>query len=189
MLGTRIEGLGYWTRPTRFSDIDLHKVYGCEISVDAIGCTGEGGMRNALPYSMFREGPPVDIRNIYGNFFTEFTNCLWKHGLANTFGLEFYQGQPRKMIEFSFDAGLLLVEEEELRAELREGTGQFTLQVTAWAITIDNGTVKHKGTKYCLKPPDEEHRPIIVPTPTAEVSDIVEILRDRGYLVTQHMNT
>jgi hypothetical protein len=82
-----------------------------------------------------------------------------------------------------------LVEEEELRAELREGTGQFTLQVTAWAITIDNGTVKHKGTKYCLKPPDEEHRPIIVPTPTAEVSDIVEILRDRGYLVTQHMNT
>ena len=187
MIGTRIEGLGYLTRPTRISDIDRHKVYGCEISVDATGCTGEGGMGNALLYSGFREGPPVDIGNIYTNFFTGFTNCLWKHGLANTFGLEFYQGQPRKMIEFSFDTGLLLVKEEELRAEMREGTGQFTHQVTAWAITIDNGNVKHKGTKYCLKPPKEKHIEIV--PPDAEVSDIGALLRDGGYLATQHMNT
>jgi hypothetical protein len=88
-------------------------------------------MRNALLYSGFREGLPVNIGSIYGNFFTEFTDCLWAHGLENTFGLEVKQGLPRKMIEFSFDIGLLLVEEEEVRAELREGTGQFTLRVTA----------------------------------------------------------
>jgi hypothetical protein len=35
------------------------------------------------------------------------------------------------MIEFSFDIGLLLVKEKEVRKELRGGTGQFTLRVTA----------------------------------------------------------
>jgi hypothetical protein len=34
------------------------------------------------------------------------------------------------MIEFSFDTGLLLIKEEKVRVELREGTGQFTLRVT-----------------------------------------------------------
>jgi len=98
--------------------------------VDITGCIREGGMRNALLYSEFREGLPVNIGNIYGNFFTEFINCLWAHGLVNTFGLEIEQGQPKKMIEFSFDTGLLLIKEEKIRAELREGTGQFTLRVT-----------------------------------------------------------
>jgi len=89
------------------------------------------------------------------------------------------------MIEFSFDIGLLLVKEEEVRAEVREGTGQFTLRVTAWAITIDNGTVKHRGEKYCMEVPDEvpPHRTTIIPDKDARVSDIVKSLRDQGYLV------
>jgi hypothetical protein len=35
------------------------------------------------------------------------------------------------MIEFSFNTGLLLIGEEEVSQELKEGTGQFTLRVTA----------------------------------------------------------
>jgi hypothetical protein len=183
LLGTSIKGLGYWTRPTRISNIDLHKVYGYEMSVDVTSYTREGGMRNALLYSVFREGLPVNIGNICGNFFTEFTDCLWAHGLENSFGLEIKQGEPGKMIEFSFNIGLLLVKEEEVRAELREGTGQFTLRVTAWAITIHNGTVKHTGATYCLEVKGEPHRKIILPD--TEMLDIVKILRDQGYLVTQ----
>jgi hypothetical protein len=40
--------------------------------------------------------------------------------LENTLGLEAIQGQARKIIEFSFDIGSLLVIEEEVRAEVRE---------------------------------------------------------------------
>jgi hypothetical protein len=184
LLGTSITGLGYWTTPTRISDIDLRKIYGDEISVDATGYIGDGGLRNALLYSQFREGLPINIGNIYGNFFTEFIDCLWAKGLENAFGLEVKQGQPGKMIEFSFDIGLLLVKEEEVKAEVREGTGQFTLRVTAWAITIDNGTVQHTGEKYCLEVKGEPHREIIVPSVT-KVTDIVKILRDQDYLAMQ----
>jgi hypothetical protein len=53
----------------------------------------EDKKRNALLFpSEFREGLPVSIRNINGNFFTEFTNCLWTKGLENTLGLEVIQG-------------------------------------------------------------------------------------------------
>jgi hypothetical protein len=93
------------------------------------------------------------------------------------------------MIEFSFNTGLLLIKEEKVRVELREGTGQFTLRVTAWAITIDNGTVKHRGEVYYMVVPDEEplHRKIPVPTPgkDAKVSDIINCLRDQSYLVEE----
>jgi len=76
MLSTRIEGLGYLTKLTCISDIDRHKVYSCKISVDAISYISESGIRNALLYSGFREGPLVNIRNIYANFFTGFISCL-----------------------------------------------------------------------------------------------------------------
>jgi hypothetical protein len=106
-------------------------------------------------------------------------------GLENTFGLEVKQDQPEKMIEFPFDIGLLLVREGEVRTEVRGETGPFTLRVTVWAITINNGSVEQRGTKYCLVVPNEipPHREIIVPDPVTNVSDIVESLRDQGYLV------
>jgi hypothetical protein len=88
------------------------------------------------------------------------------------------------MIEFSLNTGLLLVEEEKVRAELREGTRQFTLRVTAWTITTDNETAKYTGATYCLEVEGEPHRKIIVPD--TEMSDIVKILRAQGYLVMQN---
>jgi hypothetical protein len=96
LLGTSItKPLGYWTRPTRISDIDLQKIHPHIISVDAASCTIEDEKRNAplLP-SEFREDPPVTVGNIDGNFFTEFTNCIWANGLESTLGLEAIQGHP-----------------------------------------------------------------------------------------------
>jgi hypothetical protein len=93
------------------------------------------------------------------------------------------------MIEFSFDTGLFLIKEEKVRAELREGTGQFTLRVTIWAIMIDNKTVKHRGEVYYIVVLDEEPPHCKIPVPTlnkdAKVSDIINCLRDQGYLIKE----
>jgi hypothetical protein len=146
MLGTSIiEPLGYWTRPIRISDVNSQKIYPYIISVDTAGYTTEDEKR-ILYTSEFREGMPVSVRNINGNFITEFTDCLWAKGLENTFGLEAIQGQAGKMIEFSFDIGSLLVKEEEVKAEVREEiTGQFMIQETGWAVAVKDGTVYKTG--------------------------------------------
>jgi len=186
LLGTSItEPCGYWTTLARIPDVDLQRVHRHIISVDTTSCANEGEKRNAplLP-SEFREGP-ASARNIDSNFFTEVTDCLWANGLENTLGLEAIQGQAGKMIEFSFDIGSLLVKEEVVEAEVREErTGHFTLQETGWAITIENGAVKHTGEVVCVKL-DDEHRPVAVPDEVTKVSDIVKILRDRGILAMQ----
>lgn len=100
--------------------------------MDATSCTSEGEKRNALLFpSEFREGLLVSIRDINSNFFMEFTDYLWRKGLANTLGLERIQGQAGKMIEFSFDFGSLLIKEEAVEAEVtEERAGHFTLQET-----------------------------------------------------------
>jgi hypothetical protein len=124
LLGTSItEPCGYWTTLARIPDVDLQRVYKHIISVDITSCASEGEKRNAplLP-SEFREGP-ASARNIDRNFFTEFSDCLWKKGLETTLGLEVRQGQPGKMIEFSFDIGSLLLKEEEVKAEVRGQLG------------------------------------------------------------------
>jgi hypothetical protein len=187
LLGTSItEPLGYWTRTVGIPDIDRQTIHPHIISLDAASCTTEDDKRNApLSTSEFREDPPVSVGNIDGNFFTEFTDCLWANGLENTLGLEAIQGQAGKMIEFSFDTGSLLVKEEVVEAEVREErTGHFTLQETGWAIAIENGAVKHTGEVVCVKL-DDEHRPVAVPDEVTKVSDIVKILRDRGILAMQ----
>jgi hypothetical protein len=133
LLGTSItEPLGYWTRTVRIPDIDRQTIHPHIISVGAASCTTEDDKRNApLSPSEFREDPPISVGNIDGNFFTEFTDCLWTKGWENTLGLEVIQGQSGKMIEFSFDIGSLLVKEEDVNAEVREERrGQFKLQET-----------------------------------------------------------
>jgi hypothetical protein len=114
LLGTSItEPLGYWTRPTRISDIDLQRIHSHIISVDTASYITEDKKANLYP-SEFRKDTPVSIGNIDGNFFTEFTDCLCTRGWENSLGLEAIQGQAGKMIEFSFDIGSLLVKEEDV---------------------------------------------------------------------------
>src|SRR4051794_19515486 len=71
LFGTGItEPHGYWTRPTRISDIDLPNIHPHIISVDTASCTTEGEKRSALLFpSEFREGPAVSVGNIDSNFF------------------------------------------------------------------------------------------------------------------------
>jgi hypothetical protein len=182
LLGTRTtKPLGYWTRPIRISDIDSQKIHPHIISINTSSCTTEDDTR-ILDTSEFREGPPVSVGNIDSNFFAEFTDCLWAKGWENTLGLEAIRGWSGKMIEFSFDVGSLLVKEEDVKAEVREeGRGQFKLQETGWAVTIEHGAVRHIGEVKCVKA-GGEHRPVAVPDEVTKVSDVVQILRDRGIL-------
>jgi hypothetical protein len=180
LLGTSItEPCGYWTRPIRISDIDLQKIHPHIISVDAASCTTEGEKRN-LYTSEFREGLPVSVGNIDGNFFTEFTDCLWAKGLENTLGLEAIQGQAEKMIEFSFDIGSLLLKEEDVNAEVREERGQFKLQETGWTITTKDETVYKTGETRCVTFPNGHLK--VTDSKAKGVSDAVKILRDEGVL-------
>jgi len=183
LLGTSTtEPLGYWTRPTRISDIDLHNIHGHIFSVDTTSCTSEGERRHALLFpSEFREGPPVRVGNIDGKFFTEFTECLWIKGLENTLGLEAIQGQAGKMIEFSFDIGSLLLKEEDVKAEVREERkGQFKLQETGWTVTVKGGNVYKTGETRCVTFSNGHLK--VTDSKAKGMSDAMKILRDEGVL-------
>lgn len=183
LLGTSIkEPLGYWTNPTRISDIDLQKIHPHIISVDAACRTTEGEKRNSLLFpSEFREGPPVSVGNIDLNFFTEFIDCLWAMGLENTLGLEAIQGQVGKMIEFSFDIGSLLLQEDKVAAEVRDGRrGHVILQVTGWSVTVKDGLVDTTGETRCVRYATGHIK--ATDTRVNGLSDAVEILREEGVL-------
>jgi len=183
LFGTSItEPLGYWTRPTRISDIDLQKIHPHIISVDAASRTTEGEKRNALLFpSEFREGPPVSVGNIDRNFFTEFTDCLWTMGLENTLGLEVIQGHAGKMIEFSFDIGSLLLQEDKVAAEVRDGRrGHVILRETGWSVTVKDGLVDKTGETRCVQYSTGHIK--ATDTRVKSLSDVVKILRDEGAL-------
>jgi len=169
LLGTPInKPLGYWFRPTPIVDIDLHKICPHILSV---------GATDLLP-SEFREGPPI---NIDQNFVKEFTNFVRREGLERTYGLEIIEGQPKKMIEFSFDSGSILVEEDEVTSKIREaGCGEFMLRDTSWVVTVEGGLVDQTGETRCviytvghIKVKNE---------PVKSVSDVVNALRADGFL-------
>jgi len=183
LFGTSItEPLGYWTRPTCISDIDLQKIHPHIISVDAASRTTEGEKRNALLFpSEFREGPPVSVGNIDRNFFTEFTDCLWTMGLENTLGLEVIQGHAGKMIEFSFDIGSLLLQEDKVAAEVRDGRrGHVILRETGWSVTVKDGLVDKTGETRCVQYSTGHIK--ATDTRVKSLSDVVKILRDEGAL-------
>jgi hypothetical protein len=178
LLGNIItEPLGYWTRPKAILDIDLQNIHGHIFSVDATSCT-----RNPLLFpSEFREGPPVSVGNIDGNFFTEFTDYLWTKGLENTLGLEAIQGQTGKMIEFSFDIGSLLLQEDKVAAGVRDGRrGYVTLRETGWSVTVKDELVDKTGETRCVEYSTGHVK--ATDTRVKSLSDAVKILRDEGVL-------
>lgn len=181
LLGTSItEPLGYWTRPTRISDIDLHKIHGHIFSVDASSCKSESEKRLAVfSPPEFREGPPCSVGNINSDFFTEFIDRLLAKGLENTLGLEVVQGQAGKMIEFSFDVGSLLVQEDKVAAEVRDGRrGYVTLRETGWSVTVKDKLVNKTGETRCVQYSTGHVR--ATDTRVKSLSDTVNILRDEG---------
>ena len=144
--------------------------------MDLSGSITKGEKRTLYP-SEFREGLPGNVRNIDGDFFTEFTDCLLARGLENTLGLEARQGEPAKMIEFSSDVGSLLVKDEEVSEEMR---GQFKLQETGWTVVIKDDTVDQTGESRCVT--FENGHSKITNGQIKGVSDFVKLLRDDGIL-------
>ncbi|KAJ3560176.1 hypothetical protein NPX13_g9395 [Xylaria arbuscula] len=174
LLGNRmVEPLGYWTKPTAIADIDVQNIHGHIFSVDATSCT-----RNPLLFpSEFREGPPASVGNIDSNFFTEFTDCLWRKGLEKSLGLEAIEGQAGKMLEFSFDTGSLLLKEEEVRAEVR---GQFESRETGWTVIVKDGDVDKDGETRCIVYANGHVKATKIQVDG--VLDALKILRDEGIL-------
>ena len=131
--------------------------------------------------SEFREGESTGFGNIDHKFFTELTDCLRTKGLENIFGLEIIQGQAGKMIEFSFDIGSLLLEEEQVKAEVRKQTGGlFQLQETGWNVTVKDGMVYKSGETRCLFYTTGHVK--VTDSKANSVLDALRILRDGGML-------
>ena len=179
LLGTRIsKPLGYWVRPTPIVDIDLHKICPHILSVDVIDCAVKRGRESLLLPSEFREGPPINIDH---SFVTEFTNFVREEGLERKYGLEVIEGQPKKMIEFSFDSGSILIEEDEVTSKIKEaGCGEFTLRDTSWAVTVEGGLVDQTGETRCVTYTTGHIQ--VKNEPVKSVSDVVNALREGGFL-------
>jgi hypothetical protein len=176
------EPLGYWTCSRPVGDIDLQNIHGHIFSVDMWGCTSEGEMRCPLLFpSEFREAPAVGVEDIDGVFFTEFSDCVLKKGLADVLGLEVMQGQAGKMVEFSFDIGSLLLREEDMRAEwTEEMRGRSMLRDTGWAITVEDGAVYQTGETRCVT--FETGHVKITNGQVKSMSDVIGTLRYQGVL-------
>lgn len=168
---------GYWTAPTAISDIDIKNIYGYIFSADCT--TDQGERRPGLFPSEFREGPLVCL-DIDDGFFTEFANCALKLGLAETLGLEVVRGQTGKTIEFSFDTGSLLLQEEDVSAKVVEMGEQFTLQETGWAVSVKDGIVLKTGETRCCTLPTGHIK--ITNTKIKGVKDTLDMLKGKGIL-------
>lgn len=144
---------------------------------------GEGEMQAALLFpSEFREGRAASVGNVENSFFVEFTDCLRRERLENTFGLEVRQGQSGKMIEFSFDTGSLLLDEKEVKAEVREERrAQLKLQETGWTVTVKDGNVCKTGETRCVTFPEGHIK--VTDSKIINVLDALEVLRNDGVLV------
>jgi len=183
LLGISItKPLGYWTRSIYISNINLQQIYGYIFSLDTTSFTNKDNKKNAFLFPFeFCEDLPLSIGNIDSNFFTEFTKCFWIKGLENTLGFEAIQGQAGKTIEFSFDIGSLLLQEEEVKANVRgRSAGQFKHQETGWAIIVKDEMVYKTGETRCFT--FETGYVKVTDSKIKGWSDALKILRDEGVL-------
>ena len=78
------------------------------------------------------------------------------------------------MIEFSFNAGSLLLKEAEVR-------GQFEFRETGWTITVKDGAVNKDGETRCVIVQGQHID--VTKIQVKGVLDALKILRDKGILV------
>jgi len=176
LLGNSIAELpGFWTEPTAIHDIDLQNVHGHFFSINTIS-EGDTRYTSFLP-SEFRVGPPVDFGHIDNNFYKEVSEYLLEMGWENTFGLEVKE-QNKKMIEFPFDVGSLLLKEDRVKAEVGE---RFESQETSWTISVKGGLVCTTGETRCFVYPTGHVR--MRDTKIKGWLDALKILRDDSVLV------
>jgi hypothetical protein len=86
------------------------------------------------------------------------------------------------MIEFSFDVGSLLLQEDKVAAEVRDGRrGHVILRETGWSVTVKDGLVDKTGETRCVMYTTGYLK--VTDSKAKGVSDAVKILRDEGVLV------
>jgi len=181
LLGTNITD-GYWTRPVSVHNTNLQQIHGHIFSINTLNCAN--GYKNGTLFpSEFREGPSINIGSMDNNFIADFTDYLWKHGWESTFGLEVMD--LGKMIEFSFDIGSLLLDEDRVTAEMKEeNSRQFKFQNTGWRIKVaDDGAVDQTGEIRCVIYAAGHVK--ITNGQIKNVLDVMEILEKEGVLVSK----
>jgi len=173
LLGTNIkEPTGYWTRPVPIPDADRNKIRPYVLSVDT-------STKDILLASEFREG--TSFICIDREFVSEASTYIQAKGLENTLGFEVVEDDPHRMVEFSFRIGSILLQEQEVKPEVREETGEgFKLRETAWSISVEDGVVDKTGEERCVTFTTVGH--ILVVDEPKGLWDAVDILRDKGFL-------
>lgn len=166
------DDLGFWTKSTPVSDVDLERIHPHVLSVNTTTISNEDKSNAMLSPSEFREGPP-ESTDIDAHFFAEIANCLCANNLEYSIGLEAIQGQSEKMIEFSFDAGSLLLKEAVVK-------GQFDFLETVWAVTED-GAVDKDGETRCVIVQGQHHK--VTKAKINGASDVLRILEAEGVVV------
>jgi hypothetical protein len=146
--------------------------------------SGEHAEGEALLHpSEFRaegDGPFINITSANRGFFREFSDHVRMKKLENIFGLEVIQSQAPRMIELSFDTGNLLLGGEEMKLDLRNGTSQFSLRETSWAIKVEGELVCQAGETQCVTYASGYVK--WTNSLAKQVSDIVDILTADGLL-------
>lgn len=145
-------------------------------------------MRNALLFAYehnFCEDPPVSTRNIDGNFFAEFTDCLIATGLEKSPGLEVTQGRTARFIEFSSDIGSLVLSHRRGGEDGGEGRNEQTAHASRHKMNELSrsrvGMPSRLGRRSALFV-----RLAMSKSPTVRVmgvADAVKLLRNEGILV------
>jgi hypothetical protein len=178
VIGNAPNAPGYWVTPSNFPK-DLHNIHGHVFAVD----TDVDNRGHLLP-AEFREGPPESIENVDSGFFKAFIDYLQNNNLETIFGLEAIQGQHKKLVEFSFDVGNLLLEEGRVRMDIiaQEG-GPFELQDTVWSVVAKDKIVQHTtGETRCVTF-KTGHVRMTNSKVTMSGLDVLRILEDEGVLV------
>lgn len=164
---------GYWATPTPIRDLGQHQIHGHVFSVNVEDDSDEAIL---LP-SEFREGSPEGIGRVSRDFVNAFTHYVQMKGLKRIFGLEAAQGEPKKMIEFSFDIGSILLEENEIQDDCKRS---FLLRDTTWAVSVGDEVVDSTGETRCVTFPNGHVK--VTDGKANGAEDIIKILKAEGLL-------
>lgn len=147
MLGSKMNGNLWWTKPTSISAVDMSSLHGhiYVVSLD----------RGLFPYE-YREGSsPKQVSQVDSTFYQELAEYLIQQQLHNVLGLEVlenFQGAGKRMLEIVIQDHSTIMMEEEYASSLE------TLKITGWMISQDtDGILSLRGNEGHSRPRGGQH--------------------------------
>lgn len=138
-------GRSYWTTPVAIQSIDQSNVFEHVFSVNDARGLGASELHVG-------SAPPIDEAD--NLIFHEFVDLVCERGLHGLFELQRVMDRGVDMVEFVFDTGMFLVEQELVEEEvLLEGA----TQCTGWVATRHGGVIEYKGNRICAPHPQYGH--------------------------------